>query len=77
MAMKPVVNGLEQTYGDRIEFRRVDIDDEQSDKISRKYRVSGVPTYVFLDGNEDLIFSRVGGRSEERLTGDFELLLKP
>jgi thiol-disulfide isomerase/thioredoxin len=77
MSMKPIVNGLEQKYGEQIEFRRVDIDDEQSDKISRKYRVSGVPTYVFLDGNEELIFSRSGGRTEARMASDLELLLQP
>jgi thioredoxin-like negative regulator of GroEL len=75
--MKPVVNELEQQYAGRIDFRAIDIDELANEKIGRKYRVSGVPTYVFLDGNEELIFSRSGLRSKERMTEDLDKLLTP
>jgi thiol-disulfide isomerase/thioredoxin len=75
--MKPVVNELEQQYENRIEFRAIDIDDVANEEISRKYRVLGVPTYVFLDGNEELIFSRMGLRSKDRMIGDLDTLLQP
>jgi thiol-disulfide isomerase/thioredoxin len=75
--MKPVVNELKQEYADRIEFRAVDIDEASNEKISRKYRVLGVPTYVFLDGNEELLFSRLGLRSKDRMVEDLDKLLTP
>jgi thiol-disulfide isomerase/thioredoxin len=75
--MKPVVNELKQEYADRIEFRAVDIDEASNEKISRKYRVLGVPTYVFLDGNEELLFSRLGLRSKDRMVEDLNKLLTP
>jgi thiol-disulfide isomerase/thioredoxin len=75
--MKPVVNELKQEYADRIEFRTVDIDEAANEKISRKYRVLGVPTYVFLDGNEELLFSRSGLRSKDRMVEDLDKLLTP
>jgi thiol-disulfide isomerase/thioredoxin len=75
--MKPVVNELKREYADRIEFRAVDIDEAVNEKISRKYRVLGVPTYVFLDGNEELLFSRSGLRSKDRMVEDLDKLLTP
>jgi thiol-disulfide isomerase/thioredoxin len=75
--MKPVVNELEQQYAGRVEFRAIDVDELANEKISRKYRVLGVPTYVFLDGNEELIFSRSGLRSKERMIEDLDKLVTP
>jgi Thioredoxin len=75
--MEPVVNGLRSEYGDKIEFRRLDIEDgDEGQAMARKHRVSGVPTYIFLDGSEDVIFRRIGERTREQLVSDFKLLME-
>jgi thioredoxin-like negative regulator of GroEL len=75
--MEPVVRGLEKQFGGRVEFRRLDIDASENQKFSKKYKVSGVPTYVFLDGNEELLFSRSGERSAEVMEKDLNRILQP
>jgi thioredoxin-like negative regulator of GroEL len=75
--MKPVVNGFEREYGDRVDFRRIDIDDENNAEIVQKYKVSGVPVYVFLDGNEEALFTHSGSRTPDQLKSDLKKLLQP
>jgi len=48
--MRPVVNGLEQTYGDRIDFRSYNIASEEGQTWARQYNLPGHPAYVLLDG---------------------------
>jgi hypothetical protein len=75
--MKPVVNGFEREFGDRVEFRRIDIDDAKNAEIVKKYKVSGVPVYVFLDGAEETLFSHSGPRTPDQLNKDLKKLLQP
>ncbi len=75
--MKPVVNRFEREFGDRVEFRRIDIEDPGNAEIVRKYKVSGVPVYVFLDGNGETLFSHYGSRTPDQLKSDLKKLLQP
>jgi len=47
--MRPVVNGLAQTYGDRIEFRSYNIATEEGQAWAKQYNLQGHPAYVLLD----------------------------
>ena len=61
--MRPVVNGLQEKYGDRVAFAGVDYYDESNRQLFRKYEVLGHPTFVILDPN---------GKVVEQLTGFVE-----
>lgn len=45
--MKPVVEELEATYDDKINFVYIDVDKNQ--ELANKFEVTAVPTFVFLD----------------------------
>jgi len=58
--MTPVVNGLEQIYGQQVAFKRVNANQEDGPAIMQTYRIPGHPT--------TLIFNRQG-QEIERLVG--------
>jgi thiol-disulfide isomerase/thioredoxin len=58
--MQPIVNRLREEYGDKIVFARYDIDAPASAEYEDKYRITGVPTFVVLNAQQDEI-SRISG----------------
>lgn len=46
--MRPVVDELEQRYGDRVSFLTLDYHSQEGQARSRDYRVFGHPTFVVL-----------------------------
>ena len=52
--MRPVVNGLEGRYQDRVAFAGVDYNNRENKGLVQRHRVLGHPTFVVLDseGNE-------------------------
>lgn len=57
-AMTPVMEQMEEKYGDKIEFRRIDVD--QDDELANKYNVQSIPNIVILSPNEEVIENIVG-----------------
>ncbi len=49
--MKPTVSRLEEEYGDRVEFKAIDIDKAENAEIMRKYRFIGQPQFVIVGAN--------------------------
>ena len=50
-----MVDGLQQEYAGKVEFRLINTDNHKDTQaLSRQYRVTAVPTFVFLnkDGSE-------------------------
>lgn len=60
--MEPVVNGLEEKYGDKISFQRWDARSDQGSVLFRSYRLLGHPAFVLLDPNGKLVWSGLGER---------------
>ncbi|MBR5118026.1 MAG: thioredoxin family protein [Muribaculaceae bacterium] len=52
-AMVPVMEQMEDMYGEWVEFKRVDIDKEP--ELAEKYNVDVIPTLVFLTPDEEVI----------------------
>lgn len=72
--MKPVVDGLSQRYGDKIEFKiyaEVNSDPE-GNKLAGEHGVNGIPAMMLVapDGTEEKRW--VGGQPESELTGAFD-----
>lgn len=56
--MAPVFEVLKGEYGDRIEFRSIDVD--SNPEMASQYGIQSIPTFVFLDDQ---------GREVRRITG--------
>ena len=52
-AMVPVMEQMEDMYGEWVEFKRIDIDKEP--ELAEKYNVDVIPTLVFLTPDEEVI----------------------
>jgi thiol-disulfide isomerase/thioredoxin len=58
--LQPVVGRLEEEFGDRMRFVRVDFDDPDNRALARKYAINGVPYVLMLDGQGKVIRRRGG-----------------
>jgi hypothetical protein len=65
--MAPVVHGLEQQYGDRIDFAYLDIDDPRTDGFKRQYGFRLQPHIFLLDGSGNVTQQWVGTVSADEL----------
>jgi len=61
-AVSPVVEELSQEYGGKVDFVKVNVD--QNSDLAQKYNVFSIPTLaVFRDG--EVVSQKVGGASKE------------
>jgi len=74
--MRPVVNGLEQRYGDRVTFVRLDFDSDQDEKVARAYQAHYHPAFVILKANGDLVHRFIGPQKESTLVEAIERSLE-
>ena len=65
--MAPVVHGLEQMYGDQIDFVYLDIDDPRNDELKRQFGHRTQPLFFLLDGSGEIRQQWVGMVSAEEL----------
>ncbi len=68
-AVAPVVDELAREYGDRISFRKINIDDNPSTPV--QYGVKGIPTLILFK-NGQIVDQIVGAVPREKI----EALLK-
>jgi len=66
--MEPVVNGLEEAYGDKIDVRRLDANSEDGGAAFRYYQLLGHPSYVILNPEGQVLWSGLGELSEADLS---------
>lgn len=64
-AMTPVMNLMEEKYGNKFEFKKVDIDQESD--LAQQYNIEGVPTLVVLSPDNKVITTIVGYRDADEL----------
>jgi thioredoxin 1 len=65
----PIVDELEEEWDERVEFEKIDVDEEQD--TANEYQVRSIPTIVIE--NEDGIVERfVGVTQKEKLEAAFE-----
>lgn len=74
-AMGPVVHGLEQDYGDRIQFLYLDVEDPANDAIARRLGARGQPLFYLLDGQGRVAASWAGPVREAEFREAFDRLL--
>ena len=57
--MRPIVNGLEEDYGDQIAFQRLNVAQEGQD-LFRRYNLRGHPAYVIVNTEGEVLWRFVG-----------------
>jgi len=73
--MAPIVDGLEAEYGDRVVFRRLNVNEADGNVAAQAYRVRGHPAILVLDAVGNLVWSRVGVQPRETVAGALESVL--
>lgn len=63
--MRPIVNGLEGEYGDRIDFRRHNIIADEGNAWATEYGLRGHPAFLLVDEQGQEQWRRVGIVPEE------------
>ncbi len=49
--MEPIVHGLEQEHGDRVDFQYIDREDPANAEIVEKYDIRTQPIFILIDEN--------------------------
>jgi hypothetical protein len=69
--MVPVVDGLEDKYGNQVDIRRIDASGGEGLAIFRSYSLRGHPAYVLLQPSGEVLWTGLGELPIEVL--DFQL----
>lgn len=70
--MAPAMEKMEKKYAGKIEFRKVDVDQEP--ELAAQYNIQGVPTLVVLSPDGKILDSMVGAQTEDELDKMFTAL---
>ncbi len=66
--MQPIVGGLEQKYGDKVAFIRVNVTEEDGAQAFKESRLAGHPSYLILTSEGTELWRAVGLQSEDTLS---------
>lgn len=73
--MQPIVHGLEQTFGDDIDFVLLDIDDPATQEAQRRYGFRGTPHFLLVDAEGEVVTEWFGYNSANVFEEAFAALL--
>lgn len=71
--MAPDMEKMEKKYAGKIEFRKIDVDQEP--ELAQQYNITGVPTIVVLSPDGNILDSMVGAQTADELDKMFSALL--
>lgn len=74
--MRPVVNGLEDQYGDRVDFRRFNIRSTEGEAWANEYHLRGHPAFLLLDSQGQETWRHVGVVPEAMIAAELEAVLR-
>ncbi|MBA3857110.1 MAG: hypothetical protein C0507_09415 [Cyanobacteria bacterium PR.3.49] len=66
---------LKGSYGDKVSFMRVDVDDPNNERIIDQYEVSPIPTLVFLNGEGEVVTFTIGFSGEKGIDDGIKKIL--
>jgi len=76
MNMQPIVNGLNETYGDKIEIRELDANAPDGQQAFRAYALPGHPGYVLLNPQGNVLWRGFGEQSREIIERQLDAALE-
>ena len=63
--MIPVMEKMEEKYGDRIVFKRIDVN--ENEELANKYSVQSIPNIVILSPEDEILENFVGYRDANQM----------
>lgn len=66
---------FKESYGDRVSFMRVDVDDPNNERIIDQYEVSPIPTLVFLNTEGEVVSFTIGFSGEKGIDDGIKKIL--
>jgi thiol:disulfide interchange protein len=73
--MKPVVDGLQQEYEGKVEFKLYDVEKSaEGEKLMRQYGAQFVPTFVFVNADGTTSETIVGAVTESKMKAALDKL---
>ena len=75
--MQPVVHGLETTYGEKIEFVRLDIDNPDTKAAKEQYGFRVQPYFVLVNNKGEVVETWNGRVAAETFATAFATILNP
>ncbi len=75
--MTPIVNGLEAEYGERVEFKLLNVGLDDGKRFFEFYGLRGHPSYVLLGADGEVLWRGFGPMSAESLTSEIEKIIRP
>ena len=73
--MTPIVDGLEETYGQDFNIVRVDIDTREGKKLAKEQGFIGQPTFIFFDDSGEEVRRLMGPVAIETFRQEIERLI--
>lgn len=74
-AMKPIVHGLEERYGDRIDFVYLDIDDPATQPLKEQLAYDYQPYYALVSADGTIVSSWQGTKQEPAFAAELDQLV--
>lgn len=74
--MEPIVDRLEETYGDKSNIVRINVDKSDGKELAREYGIIGQPYYLFFDSANEETRRMAGPQSFDVLAQEIERLLQ-
>lgn len=72
--MKPVVNGLEETWKNRVSFLRLDVDTPEGSEAARRLGTSGIPAFYFISRDGRVVGDLMGAVPQADLESRLQAL---
>ena len=71
--MRPVVDGLYETYGEEVHFAVLDANEGgEIGEVTASFKVQAVPTFVFVNAEGEEVARTIGTATEEQLAAEIE-----
>ena len=74
--MAPIVDGLEDKYGERVKFMRLDFDDPEQNQQARKLGLFGHPAFALIKPNGEVMARFTGEIARAKLEAAIVELLE-
>ena len=74
--MNPIVDGLGVKYAERVNIVWHDVDDPATQEMALKHQVRAIPTFVLLDGSDQVVGYWLGLQPPEVFEEAFASLLE-
>lgn len=73
--LSKVIEKAKTSYGEKVEFLSINVDDPDNDKIVDQYGVSPIPTVVFINPDGEVVSYAIGFSGEKIISSGIEKIL--